>query len=58
MDAILNFHYHKDKYQFYMDIVLHSRTIESVLKKLNSHTLLTYKKPDKKSTRKSSRKRK
>jgi len=34
MDAILNFHYKKDQYQEYMDIVLHSRNIESVIKKL------------------------
>ena len=34
MDAIVNFIYNKDEFQDYMDIVLHSRTIESVLSKL------------------------
>jgi len=35
MDALLNFHYHKqDTFQDYMNIVLHSRSIESVVKKL------------------------
>lgn len=33
-DAILNFIYDKDKYRDYMDIVLHSRSIDSVIKKL------------------------
>ena len=34
MDAVLNFHYKKDEYNEFMDIVLHSRGINSVLKKL------------------------
>ena len=34
MDAILNVYYKKDQYQDYMNIVLHSRNIESVIKKL------------------------
>ena len=36
MDAVLNFHYKKDEYQEFMDIVLHSRTIQSVVKKLQN----------------------
>ena len=34
MDAILNFTYNKSEYQEYMDIILHSRGIPSVIKKL------------------------
>ena len=34
MNAILNFIYNKDDYKSYMDIVLHSRNIESVINKL------------------------
>ena len=34
MDAILNFHYKKEDYKEFMDIVLHSRSISSVIKKL------------------------
>ena len=34
MDAILNFHYKKDDYKEFMDIILHSRNIPSVIKKL------------------------
>ena len=34
MDAILNFHYKKDEYKEFIDIVLHSRSIPSVIKKL------------------------
>jgi hypothetical protein len=36
-DAILNFIYNKDEFKDYMDIVLHSRTIESVIKKLKKN---------------------
>jgi len=35
MDQLVNFHYLKDEFKDYMDIVLHSRTIPSVLKKLD-----------------------
>ena len=34
MEAILNFHYKKEDYKEFMDIVLHSRSISSVIKKL------------------------
>ena len=34
MDSILNFHYKKEDYKEFMDIVLHSRNIPSVIKKL------------------------
>ena len=36
MDAIVNFVYNQSEYQEYMDIVLHSRNKESVLKKLKN----------------------
>ena len=36
MDAILNFHYKKEHYKPFMDIVLHSRTIDSVIKKMKN----------------------
>ena len=36
MDSILNFVYNKDDYKEYMDIILHSRNKESVLKKLKN----------------------
>ena len=36
MDAILNFIYNQDEFQEYMDIILHSRNKESVLKKLKN----------------------
>jgi len=35
MDSVLNFTYNKDEFKDYIDIVLHSRTIESVVKKLD-----------------------
>jgi len=34
MDAVLSFHYKKEDYKEFMDIVLHSRSIPSVIKKL------------------------
>ena len=34
MNAVLNFHYKKEHYKEYMDIGLHSRSIDSVIKKL------------------------
>ena len=34
MDAIVNFTYNKDKFEDYMNIVMHSRTIDSVSRKL------------------------
>jgi hypothetical protein len=34
MNAILNFHYKKEEYKEFIDIVLHSRSIPSVIKKL------------------------
>ena len=37
MDAILNFTYNQSEYQDYMDIVLHSRGIPSVIKKLKKN---------------------
>jgi len=39
MDAVLNFHYKKDDYKSYMDIVLHSRGIPSVIKKLQNKNI-------------------
>jgi hypothetical protein len=36
MDALLNFTYNKDDYSDYMEIVLHSRSKESVLKKIRN----------------------
>ena len=36
-DAVLNFIYNKDEFKDYIDIVLHSRTIESVIKKLKKN---------------------
>jgi len=36
MDSILNFTYNKDDFKEYIDIVLHSRTIDSVIKKLGN----------------------
>ena len=36
MDSILNFVYNKDDYKQYMEIILHSRNKESVLKKLKN----------------------
>ena len=36
MDAIINFVYNQNEFQEYMEIVLHSRNKESVLKKLKN----------------------